>query len=301
MSAKYFASHIADKGAAEPVDDDLKSAVDKCCKDYAASMENLRNADAAGAITELARRLNKYIDETAPWVLAKDEEKSDRLSTVLFNLLEGIRRLAVIIYPFMPDTAGRIMHQIGIDDPEVFRLSVIEEPFGSAGEFATGAAEPLFARIDGEKLLSELTEKAEKEKEAAKAKNAENKEKSDEKAAKSASPLPEEAIAPIGIEDFAKVRLRVAEVVACEPVKGAKKLLKLTLDDSKTNDRVIVSGIAKFYSPQELIGRKVIIVDNLKPAVLCGVQSNGMLLASKSDDKITVLFADDHQTGALLG
>ena len=97
------------------------------------------------------------------------------------------------------------------------------------------------------------------------------------------------------------MRLRVAEVVACEPVKGAKKLLKLTLDDSKTNNRVIVSGIAKFYSPEELLGRKVIIVDNLKPAVLCGVQSDGMLLASKSDDKITVLFADDHQTGALLG
>ena len=301
MSAKYFASHIADKGAAEPVDDDLKSAVDKCCKDYAASMENLRNADAAGAITELARRLNKYIDETSPWVLAKDEEKSDRLSTVLFNLLEGIRRLAVIIYPFMPDTAGRIMHQIGIDDPDVFNLSIIDEPFGSAGEFATGAAEPLFARIDGEKLLSELTEKAEKEKAAAKTKNAENKEKPDEKASKSASHQPEEAISPIGIEDFAKVRLRVAEVVACEPVKGAKKLLKLTLDDSKTNNRVIVSGIAKFYSPEELLGRKVIIVDNLKPAVLCGVQSDGMLLASKSDDKITVLFADDHQTGALLG
>ena len=227
--------------------------VDRCFDEYKIS-------DATENILTLARRLNKYIDETTPWALAKDESKKGRLGTVLYNLLEGIRFLAVLLTPFMPDTAEKIFEQIGTNERSYESLKA----FGTlkSGE-KVGTPTPLFNRIDGEKLIEELTAKQKEQQKAEK---------------KMINSL--EGVAEIGIDDFAKV-------------EKAKKLLKLTLDDGTGKDRTVASGIAKWYAPEDLVGKKVVVVANLKPAVLCGVESNGMILAADcSEDDVKVVFVD---------
>ena len=212
-----------------------------------------------------------------PWALAKNEADRDRLSTVLYNLLESIRMLAVELSPYMPTTADAIFGQIGTDIRDYDSLKTFGAlPLGSK----VGQAQPLFARIDGEKLLEELQKKQEAQ---------QKKEKT-----------VIEGLAQIGIEDFAKVELRAAKVVACEPIKRAKKLLKLTLDDGSDTPRIVASGIAQYCKPEDLIGHTVIVVANLKPAVLCGVESRGMILAADTDDGVQVLFADGMIPGAKL-
>ena len=278
MTNKYFDGVVQPGDETEAIDGELKSLavetvgkVDKLLAEY-------RVSDTLDAIFALAKRCNKYIDETTPWSLAKDESKKARLGTVLYNLLESIRFTAVLLSPFLPDTADKILAQLNTDIKDYDSLS----EFGAlkAGT-QVGKAEPIFARIDPKEMFEKIEARAEASQEAAKEENAEV-----------------EGLAKIGIEDFGKVELKVAEIKDCEPVKKAKKLLKLTLDDGGKAPRIVASGIAKWYKPEDLIGHKVIVVANLKPAVLCGVESNGMILAADCDDEAKVIFVDGMPNGA---
>lgn len=281
MTNKYFDGVVQPGDVTEELDGELKALavetvgkVDKLLSEY-------RVSDTLDAIFTLAKRCNKYIDETAPWALAKDESKKARLGTVLYNLLESIRFVAVLLSPFLPETSEKILAQIKTDIKDYDSLSA----FGAlkAGT-VVGKAEPLFARIDAKEMFEKIEARAKAAQEAAKEENAEVEEA--------------EGLAKIGIEDFSKVELKVAEIKDCEPVKKAKKLLKLTLDDGSKTPRTVASGIAKWYKPEELIGHKVIVVSNLKPAVLCGVESNGMILAADADDEAKVVFVDGMPNGA---
>ena len=279
MSNKYFDGEIKAPSAYEAVDGELKAAAIKAVSELERLLSEYRISDALDSVMSLARRSNKYIDETAPWVLAKDEGTKERLGTVLYNLLECIRYIAVLISPFMPETAEKIFEQINTD---VKSYASLKEFGGLKVGGKVGRAVPLFSRLDSKKLLDDIALAAEKAQKAEKA--PENTAQIEEK--------PE-----ISIDDFAKVELRVAKVKACEPVKKAKKLLKLTLDDG-VGERTVASGIAHYYKPEDLIGHKVILVANLKPAKLCGVESCGMILAADSGDSVRVVFADDMETGS---
>lgn len=276
MSNKYFDGAVKNAGVADALDDDLKSTCLSSVKEYTSLMNQFKVADALEAIINVARRSNKYIDETAPWTLAKDEANYPRLQTVLYNLLESIRFIAVMVSPFLPQTAEKIFAQINTD---ITCYPSLNE-FGKLKEGKVGTAAPLFARIDEAKKLEEL----EKEIEASQ-KAAAPKEETKEEA-------PEGLI--INIDDFAKVELKAAKIIECEPVKKSDKLLCLQLDDGSDTPRQVVSGIAAWYQPADLIGKKVIIVANLKPVKLRGVVSNGMILAADCDDAARVLFVDDH-------
>ena len=274
MQNKYFDGVIQSGNVNEPVDDELKNFALDTVKKIEKCFETYRVADAVEAVLNLAKRSNKYIDETTPWALAKDEASLPRLGTVLYNLLEAIRYIAVLLSPFMPETSEKIFAQMNCDIKDYDSL----ESFGAlkAGE-KVGKAEALFARIDAEKMLTEIAEKQEA---AAKAEEA-------------AMPKEIEGLAQIEFDDFAKVELRVATVTECEPIKKAKKLLKLTVNDGTAEPRQIVSGISPWYKPEDLIGKNVIIVANLKPAKLCGEMSNGMLLAGDvSENDVKVVFVD---------
>lgn len=274
MQNKYFDGVIQPGDVAEPVDDELKTFALDTVKKIEKCFETYRVADAVEAVLNLAKRSNKYIDETTPWALAKDEASLPRLGTVLYNLLEAIRYIAVLLSPFMPETSEKIFAQMNCDIKDYDSL----ENFGAlkAGE-KVGKAEALFARIDAEKMLAEIAEKQEA---AAKAEEA-------------AKPKEIKGLAQIEFDDFAKVELRVATVTECEPIKKAKKLLKLMVNDGTAEPRQIVSGIAPWYKPEDLIGKNVIIVANLKPAKLCGEMSNGMLLAGDvNDNDVKVVFVD---------
>ena len=273
MQKKYFDGVIQPNDTAEPLDDEVKALAVKTLADVDKCFNEYKIADSIECILTLARRLNKYIDETMPWALAKDESKKARLGAVLYNLLEGIRYLAILLKPYMPDTSKEILSQLNTDVTDYDSLLT----FGGlkAGE-SVGEPKVLFSRIDSEKLIAELVAKQEEQQKA-------EKERIEEI----------QGIAKIGIEDFAKVELKSAEIKACEPVKKAKKLLKLTLDDGSGVDRTVASGIAKWYTPDELVGKKVIVVSNLKPATLCGVESQGMILAADAgEDAVKVVFLD---------
>lgn len=276
MSNKYFGGQVMAPTAQEPLDEQLKDAALAAVENVDKLLSKYRVSDALEAILSLARRSNKYIDETAPWVLAKDEDKKERLGTVLYNLLESIRFIAILVSPFMPETAEKIFKQI---NTQVTSYNSLKEFGGLKAGEKVGTAEPLFSRLDSEKLLADIAEAAKKAQE-------------EEKPKKEIEQKPE-----ITIDDFAKVELRVAKVEACEPVKRAKKLLKLTLDDG-AGKRTVASGIAQYYKPEDLIGHNVILVANLKPAKLCGVESCGMILAADSNDSVKVIFADDMEVGS---
>ncbi|MBR4973686.1 MAG: methionine--tRNA ligase subunit beta, partial [Clostridia bacterium] len=221
---------------------------------------------ACAAILDIAKRCNKYIDETMPWALAKDETQKDRLNDVLYNLLDLIKIIGTLLKPIMPETAEKIA---GANTCEDLR---------TADCYSPQEAPNLFPRLETEKVLAEIYAEIE-----AKAKATEEK---------------IEGIAQIGIEDFAKVELKAAKIITCEAVPKAKKLLKLTLDDGNGH-RTVASGIAKWYKPEDLIGHTVVLVSNLKPAKLCGVESNGMILAADcSEDDVKVLFIDNIPAGA---
>ena len=285
MTNKYFDGVIQAPTAKEAVDDDLA----KTCLDAVKKVDELiatyHMADAVDTVLGIAKRANKYIDETEPWVLAKDPEKKERLGTVLYNLLEAIRYLAIMLSPFTPETTDAIFAQTNMNAKDYDSLA----EFGALEPGITvGKAEPLFARIDKD----EMYEKIEARQKANAAAETANNEKVKEELAGVAK------LAEISIDDFAKVELRVAEVKACEPIKRAKKLLKLTLDDGE-GERTVASGIAPWYQPEDLTGHKVIIVSNLKPAKLCGVESQGMILAAdNAEDDVKVIFVDDLNTGA---
>ena len=279
MADKYFGGTLPEGREAEPVDDELLSMIKGLREKYEHEMESYAFQNALMEIFKIISRSNKYIDETAPWVLGKDPAKKDRLAAVLYNLLEGIRVCAVLLTPFMPDTVVKIFDQIGA--PEDARVYETADKFGVLPANVTvHRGETLFPRIDAKKELAEL----EAEEKAAKTPAAEEKKEEKE----------EIVLEPeIGIEDFGKVELRVAKILSCEKVPKAKKLYKIQLDDGM-GGRQIVSGIAQYYTPEELIGKKIIVVANLKPAKLCGVESNGMLLAgNREDGSACVTFIDD--------
>ena len=274
MTQKYFGGVVPTPGAEEGPDADLKATVKAAIADSCRLMESFHIADALDAIFGMLRRANKYIDETMPWALAKDEASRPRLATVLYNLLETIRTGAVLLAPFIPDTADKIFSILATDQKDFASASA----FGAlkAGE-NLGEGQTLFARIDEAKFLAD------------RAKEQESAEKTEQK---KEEPAEEEPIAPeISFDEFMKADLRVAKVLSCEKLPKAKKLLLLQVDLG-FEQRQIVSGIAKDYTPEELIGKKVIVVANLAPAKLCGVESNGMLLAS-GGDRIRVVFLDD--------
>ena len=272
MTNKYFGGKVTEPASREELDNELIAVANDTIQKYYSLMDAYRNADACECVMNFAKRLNKYIDETTPWVLAKDESTLPRLNDVLYNLLEGIRLLSIMLTPVIPSSCKSIAAQINSDCKEL--------AFGKVNEFTVGEATPLFARIDMPKVLEEIA--AEQAKKAAEAEKAANIVK-----------LPE-----ISIDDFAKVELTTAKIVACEPIPKAKKLLKLTLNDGSGKPRTVASGIAKYYTPDELIGHNVIVVSNLKPAVLCGVESNGMILAADCpNDDVKVIFVDDIPEG----
>ena len=269
MTKKYFDGIVPAPGTVEDVDAELLAAVETAKKTSYDCMENYHIADALDAIFTMLRRANKYIDETTPWTLAKDESKHARLGTVLYNLLETIRTAAVLLTPFIPTTAENIFGQLATDRRDYDSI----ETFGVL-ESGKPVGEPavLFARLDEEKILADVE-----------AKHA--------AAVAAAKPVEKpEAVPEIGIDAFMGVELRTAQIIACEKIPKAKKLLKLQLDLGYEK-RQVVSGIAKFYEPADLIGKKVIVVANLAPAKLCGEESFGMILAS-GEEQIRVVFLD---------
>ena len=276
MQNKYFDGIIQSADVTEPIDDELKNFALDAVKKVEEGFTAYRIADAAEAILNLAKRSNKYIDETMPWALAKDENKKARLGTVLYNLLESIRFIAVLLTPFMPQTSEKIFAQMNCDVKDYDSLSA----FGATKEgVKVGTAEALFQRIDADKLIDELIAKQE----AAAKTEAKAKPQDSEK---------EEVIEEITIDDFFKSDLRVAEILECEKIKKSNKLLKLQLNDGSGKTRQIVSGIAKWYKPEDLVGKKAIIVTNLKPVKLCGEISEGMLLSGEKDGEVAVTFVD---------
>ena len=278
MANKYFGGRLTRPAERTGVDAELIAAADRCVGDYIRYMDIYHHADAADAVMQLAHRCNKYIDETTPWILAKDENSRGRLNDVLYNLIECIRIIGILLYPFMPDMSDKIAAQINLPK-ELASIDSVTSGFGAADSFNVGDPAPLFGRIDVEKKLAEI----EAELSAA---------GSGEKAENIAF-LPQ-----IGIEDFAKVDLRVAVVKACEPIKKSKKLLKLILDDGSGTPRTVCAGIANWYKPDELLGRGVILVSNLKPAVLLGVESQGMILAADDGERVKVIFVDGIDAGS---
>ena len=266
MVEKYFDGVIPVPMVKEAVDDELISLALETPKKVADKMEHLRIADALDQIWNLIRRTNKYIDETTPWVLGKYESQKDRLATVLYNLCESIRFISSLIAPFLPETSAKINEQVNISKTDLESLHSFD---GTAAGTKVNRGEAIFPRLDVKAIL-EVVEKKKAEQLAAQQKVEEKRE---------ITPIKEE----ITIDDFAKLDLRVVKVTACEQIKGAKKLLKLKVD-LNGEERQVVSGIAKFYKPEELVGKYVVLVANLKPVTLRGELSQGMILAAATDD-----------------
>ncbi len=283
MIDKYFGGTLPECREAGEFDDDLIATSLALKANVDAYIDKTQINNALAEIFKVVSRANKYIDETTPWVLGKDETKKARLATVLYNLLESIRIASSLLCAFMPTTMPKVFEQIGATECATYENTDKWNVLPLDVKVTRG--EVLFPRIDVDKEIEELNAIIEKNVKAAQA--AENKEKVDYT-----------GIAKIGIEDFAKVDLRVAQIVECEPVKKAKKLLKLTLDDGSAEKRTVASGIALYYKPDELIGKKIILVQNLKPATLCGVESHGMILAADTDDTVKVIFVDGMENGA---
>ena len=285
MVEKYFGGTLPVERETEEIDNELLNMVTglRAKTDYFIDETQLNNALAE--IFKVISRANKYIDETTPWILGKDESKKARLATVLYNLLEAIRVSTTLLSCFMPTTMPKVWEQIGASQDLI--------TYENAGKIGVLPADvtvkkgpALFPRIDVEKEIDELNALIQKQMEKAQSKE-EKKEI--------------EGLAEIKFDDFTKVELRVAKIVECEPIKKAKKLLKLQVNDGTKDLRQIVSGIAPWYKPEDLIGKSVVIVANLKPAKLCGEMSNGMLLAGDTaDGDVKVLFVDDIEPGTQL-
>ena len=261
MTHKYFDGVVKEPSEKEAVDDELISQAKETVKNAIAKMEEYKTSDAIEQIWNLLKRSNKYIDETTPWNLAKDESKSKRLGTVLYNLIEAIRIAAVLLTPFMPETAEKIANQINAGD---LSFDSIKEFGGYKAGTQTNEAVPLFARLDEEKTLEKIEKFLEKYNE------------SEEKF----EPFKEE----IEFEDFEKCDLRVAKVLECEEVPKANKLLKFKLKVGN-EERIILSGIKKYYKPEDLVGKNVLIIANLKPRKIMGIESKGMILSAVDDNE----------------
>lgn len=282
MVKKYNDCVVPAPTAPAELDADLKQTCVDAYAELCRCMDEYRIADGLECIFNMLRRANKYIDETTPWTLAKDETQKERLNTVLYNLLETIRWGAVMLNPFITATSDEILSELGTALGSYDTIGTLELFGGMKAGDTVQNSKVLFARIDEEKMLAEI--EAERAAEMAAAAKAE------------AKPEKPEGVAQIGIEDFMGVELRTAKIIECEKVPKAKKLLKLTLDLGYET-RTVASGIAKFYEPADLIGKKIIVVANLKPATLCGIESQGMILASGEEQIRVVFLSDDTPLG----
>ncbi|EKS4345985.1 methionine--tRNA ligase [Clostridium sporogenes] len=262
MIEKYFDGEIPEGNCKEDIDEDLIKLALETPRKVEENMEKLRIPEALEEIWTFIGRANKYIDETTPWILAKDESKKERLGTVLYNLVESLRIISVCISAFIPETSIKINEQINTD---ILNWDSLSEFNGTKVGTKVKKGEAIFPRIDIEKKIDELNKLKEEQLRQNKAKNI--------------APIKEE----ITIDDFEKIDLRVAKVLDCEPIKGAKKLLKLKVSLGG-EERQVVSGIAKYYKPEDLIGKKVVLVANLKPVKLRGELSQGMILAASTED-----------------
>ena len=263
MIDKYFGGTVTNKGVADPLDDELIDLAKNTLKAVEEKMDSFQFSAALAEIWKLIGRTNKYIDETMPWALAKDAEKKPRLEAVMYNLCEAIRIAAELIAPVMTHTTPKILEQIGAQSGGWSSAAV----WGMQESFTVKKGEVLFPRIDVEAELKAIEEEAaKKEAEAKKAEKPESKEE-------------------ITIDDFAKTELRVGRVIACEKIKKAKKLLKLQVDLGY-EIRQVVSGIAQYYEPDDIIGKKVVVVTNLKSVKLCGEESHGMILCAANDNQL---------------
>ena len=273
MVIKYFGGTLPAEREHDALDDELIAMASSLRETYAGYMDNFGTQQALIEVFKVISRANKYIDETAPWVLAKDESRRARLATVLYNLLETLRITVTLLLPFMPDSCAKAFTQIGAaaeqttwDNAAVWGVL--------PADVTVHKGETLFPRIDMAKELAEL-EALKAAKEAA-------------AAPKSAPVLPD-----VTIDDFSKCDMRVCKVLKCEPVKKSDKLLCFTLDDGSGTDRQILSGIAKYYRPEELVGKTVVAILNLPPRKMMGMASNGMLLSAEKDGKLNLLMLDD--------
>ncbi|MEE0715145.1 MAG: methionine--tRNA ligase [Eubacterium sp.] len=265
MSNKYFGGVVENKGVEGDVDADFKKVVLEAPVKAAEKMDKLRVADAITEIFALFKRSNKYIDETMPWALAKDEAQQDRLATVLYNLIEAINIGASLLEPFMPETSAKILAQIN-GAPRAFD-DMTEFGKYQSGNKVVEKPEILFARMDQKEVMEKVKEIEEAQKAEVQGEKYPEVEKKPE----------------ITIDDFDKIQIQVGEVIKCEPVKKAKKLLVSQIKIG-AETRQIVSGIAKYYKPEEMVGKKVAVITNLKPCKLCGVESQGMILAAGDDE-----------------
>lgn len=282
MAEKYFGGKLPEEQKSSNLDNEIAMFAMDTVKKYENKMNFYKFSSALSDVWLIISKCNKYIDEVMPWKLGKQPEKYNRLAAVLYTLCELLRVISILIAPFMPDTSKKIQDSIGATEEQCTWESA--EKWGVLSKnVSVKKCSPLFPRIDVNKEIEELNKLMEVQKQEAAVKNAAEDKKTQEE--------PENKL--IGIEDFAKVNLTVAKIKECEPVKKSKKLLKLVINDG-TNDRVVVSGISQYYSPEELINRNIILVSNLKPAKLCGVESNGMVLAAESPEgKVNVIFVDD--------
>ena len=277
MSNKYFDGIVENKNVCEDVDQELKDLALAMPAKSIAKMDEFKASNALDEIFNLLRRTNKYIDETMPWALAKDETKKDRLATVLYNLIESIRFSAVMLYPYMPSTATKILDQINTDQRDF-------ESLKEFGNYASGTKvvekpEMLFARLDPKEIAKKVEVIEAKQKASIKA----VKEKQE-----------------ITIDDFSKIELKVGKVIKCEKHPNADKLLVSQIDVGEETPRQIVSGIADVYSPEEFVGKKVIVVTNLKSAKLRGVESQGMVLAGGDKKVLGVVDAGELPVGTTI-
>ena len=281
MVQKYFNGTIPNEHDHESIDDELINLAKELRNKFETQMEKFQFSSALSEIWKVIARANKYIDETTPWILGKDPNKKNRLAQVLYNLCESLRIISSLLIPFMPNTAFKIQEQIGANKDITNWESA--NKWGLLPHNAyINKGNTLFPRIDTEKEIEELNNIIG----PSSNKNSDNKNI--------------EGILKIGIEDFAKVKLIVASITACEAIKKSKKLLKLTLNDG-SGERTVVSGISQYYKPEDLIGKNVILVSNLKPAKLCGVESNGMILAAEcSKDDVKVIFVDNIPAGSTI-
>lgn len=277
MDQKYFGGQIMAPTAGEPVDEELKAIALALPARVEARMNELKVADAMDEIFALLRRANKYIDETAPWALAKEAKKRDRLGTVLYNLLEAIRFSAILLEPYLPETSARMLHQLGVENGGVASLS----RFGGMPVGGTvGQAEILFGRIDCEQKLAELEAWQE---------------------ARAKAALPAVEVEPqltdnVDFDTFCRSDFRAVKVKDCQRVKKSDKLLRFTLDDGTGEDRQILSGIAKYYQPEELIGKTLVAIVNLPPRKMMGFESRGMLISAvhkeRGDERLNLIIID---------
>ncbi|QWT52186.1 methionine--tRNA ligase [Eubacterium sp. MSJ-33] len=295
MSNKYFDGVVSNAGAHEPVDDDLKAVVTDTRLRVNACMDKLRVADAITEIFALFKRCNKYIDETMPWALAKDPENADRLNTVLYNLVESIVIGASLLEPYMPETSEKILKQLNADKRRVTELS----NFGlyPSGNKVTDQPEILFARIDAPKMLEEIEKRF-----PSKVVEEPKPEKKVKKEEKVEIPTLDAVVKEeITIDEFSRMQLQMGEIIACEEVAKSKKLL---CSQVKVQGRTlqIVSGIKHYYTPEQMVGKKVVVITNLKPTKLAGVLSEGMLLCAEDfDGNLALLTAEkDMPAGAMI-